>query len=239
MAFVLSQNNLYSAGWGFCRYFIVNIKALMFCVSSLCFTSYSVPIPDLGDRASITLSLLLTAVAYKLVLADILPRVSYLTALDKYVLICFTMLIVIAAEQGLAAWISNENSPWWGLVGTSSFDEQSVDKFEMWFQLALGVFWSIYNIFDTFSDYKIYTRNKIDYGEYEQNSDTAGNETNGIGDEAPPIEDWLVQTTTEAELNEFNDRRGGNTEKMQRAFNEIDMKFVPYFVAFFLVFFCF
>jgi hypothetical protein len=52
-----------------------------------------------GDRLSVSLTLLLTAVAYKFIVASSLPQVSYLTALDVQVLLCFAFLVLSAIEN--------------------------------------------------------------------------------------------------------------------------------------------
>lgn len=54
---------------------------------------------EVADRLSITLTLLLTAVAYKLVVAGDLPNISYLTLLDKYVLASLGFLVLCALEN--------------------------------------------------------------------------------------------------------------------------------------------
>ena len=52
-----------------------------------------------ADRLSVSLTLLLTAVAYKFIVATSLPQVSYLTALDVQVLLCFGFLVLSAIEN--------------------------------------------------------------------------------------------------------------------------------------------
>ena len=52
-----------------------------------------------ADRLSVTLTLLLTAVAYKFVVASSLPTVSYWTVLDKYVLLCFLFILLFSVEN--------------------------------------------------------------------------------------------------------------------------------------------
>ena len=59
-----------------------------------------------GDRLSVSLTLLLTAVAYKFIVASSLPQVSYLTALDTQVLICFGFLVISAIENVLYPYLS-------------------------------------------------------------------------------------------------------------------------------------
>ncbi|DAZ96794.1 TPA: hypothetical protein N0F65_007055 [Lagenidium giganteum] len=68
---------------------------------------------DVGLRLSITLTLSLTAVAYKLVVALSIPQESYFTLLDKYVWLCFMMLLLVAIENATYAhvmrWFVNDN----------------------------------------------------------------------------------------------------------------------------------
>ena len=54
-----------------------------------------------SDRLGITLTLLLTGVAYKFVVASSLPQLSYLTLLDSYVWCCFGFMFLIAVENVL------------------------------------------------------------------------------------------------------------------------------------------
>ena len=65
---------------------------------------------DAGDRLSITLTLVLTAVAYKYVIAQQLPAISYLTLMDKYVLFSFFLLGVGVVENVIVKWISKDDS---------------------------------------------------------------------------------------------------------------------------------
>jgi hypothetical protein len=52
-----------------------------------------------ADRLSITLTLLLTAVAYKFIVSSSLPQVSYLTSMDSYVLSCFFFMLLVIIEN--------------------------------------------------------------------------------------------------------------------------------------------
>ena len=70
-----------------------------------------------ADRLSVTLTLMLTAVAYKFIVASALPQVSYLTSLDTYVLVCFLFLFLISVEN--VAWPAITAS----FAGEEPFDE--------------------------------------------------------------------------------------------------------------------
>ncbi|CAL1151549.1 unnamed protein product [Cladocopium goreaui] len=54
---------------------------------------------DMGGRLGATLTLLLTAVAYKYLVAEMVPRISYNTMLDWYVLVCWAFLLAMVLEN--------------------------------------------------------------------------------------------------------------------------------------------
>ena len=58
------------------------------------FYVFTIPPSAAADRASVTFTLILTVVAAKLVLADSLPKISYLTELDRFLLSCFGLIMV-------------------------------------------------------------------------------------------------------------------------------------------------
>ena len=65
------------------------------------FGAYAVPCDadNFEGRATVVLSLLLTTVAFKLVITDMLPKVSYLTFLDQYLYSGFITLAAIFAQS--------------------------------------------------------------------------------------------------------------------------------------------
>jgi hypothetical protein len=74
--------------WRKTGYYISNV-ILPICILTLlsplsCFLNDDGTSLGTADRLGITLTLLLTAVAYKFVVASSLPTVSYLTLLDRY-----------------------------------------------------------------------------------------------------------------------------------------------------------
>jgi hypothetical protein len=62
-------------------------------------TPIGIPVDEYGSKLSITVTALLTAVAFKLVANGFCPPVNYLTLLDKYILLAFATLLVIVAEN--------------------------------------------------------------------------------------------------------------------------------------------
>jgi hypothetical protein len=79
------------------KFYISNIITLMGMLSLLGFTVFALPAKDLSDRVNIILTLLLTAVAFKFVIADAIPKIGYNTLLDEFVLsqLLFLFLTVV------------------------------------------------------------------------------------------------------------------------------------------------
>lgn len=72
---------------------------LMFLITSLVCLVYGIGVEDLADRASVTLGLLLTVVAQKFAIADMLPKVGYLTMMDRYIIYCIMLLVTVSLEN--------------------------------------------------------------------------------------------------------------------------------------------
>lgn len=65
-------------------YFLFNVFLLEYFFTSVAFLIYVIDVTAFADILNIILVLLLTNVAYRFVLADTVPKVSYLTAFDVY-----------------------------------------------------------------------------------------------------------------------------------------------------------
>ena len=91
-------------------YYMWNIALPNFLLSVLVFTSFAIAEEDLADRLSVTLTLVLTSVAFKYMVAQELPRINYLTLLDKYVLLSFVFLALVGVQNTLAAIADRERS---------------------------------------------------------------------------------------------------------------------------------
>lgn len=79
-------------------YFIWNIIFIVFLIIGLTFATFAIE-PDSADRLAVTITLFLTAVAFKLVVKQSLPTISYLTSLDLYILACLMYLGLNAAQN--------------------------------------------------------------------------------------------------------------------------------------------
>ena len=76
------------------RFYLVNV---VLPVASIVFASISslAVFDDMGGRLGATLTLMLTAVAYKYLVAEMVPRIGYNTLLDWYVLVCWFFLLLM------------------------------------------------------------------------------------------------------------------------------------------------
>ena len=83
------------------EFYLWNIEVPMFVLTSLIGMTWAIAPEEVGDRISVSLTLVLTAVAYKLTVAQSIPQVAYLTLLDKYVSLCFIFMVIATVENAL------------------------------------------------------------------------------------------------------------------------------------------
>eukprot|EP00966_Prymnesium_polylepis_P188601 4370443-Prymnesium_polylepis.1 len=98
------------------RYYILN-AGVPFCAFSLLSLSQFAVSPTrsvdgvemldagaINHRAQLSLTVVLTAAAYKMAVGAMLPRIAYLTLLDRYMLVCSTLIILIALQSRSLSW---------------------------------------------------------------------------------------------------------------------------------------
>ena len=76
------------------EYYLYNVCALLAGLSALSGLAYTCDLRANGERLGVNMTLLLTAVAFKQLIAESLPKISYLTILDKWMLLCLFSLFV-------------------------------------------------------------------------------------------------------------------------------------------------
>lgn len=82
-------------------YYLINVGILMCLICSFILCAWAVHPGDHDARWLVDFNLILTAVAFKLVLNGMLPKLSYLTMLDIYVLVGFFFLAVATLSHSL------------------------------------------------------------------------------------------------------------------------------------------
>lgn len=81
------------------KFYVVNV--ILPVASIVLASASSLEVSHMGGRLGATLTLLLTAVAYKYLVAEMVPRISYNTMLDWYVLVCWAFLLAMVLENCL------------------------------------------------------------------------------------------------------------------------------------------
>jgi hypothetical protein len=72
-----------------------NVWVPLFCFTGISLSSFAVDVESLSDRLAITITILLTLVAYRFAIMDRLPSVDYLTLLDLYIQLCFGVVFAV------------------------------------------------------------------------------------------------------------------------------------------------
>lgn len=113
------------------EYFEWNITLPMMIITGLALGSFSVDRLSPGDRLAVSLTMVLTAVAFKLQIAADLPNLAYLTFLDAFVLFSFCFISACSVENMVVAF--------------DDYVTQDVDRICAW------VFFGIYVLYVVFS----------------------------------------------------------------------------------------
>ncbi|XP_053385529.1 cys-loop ligand-gated ion channel-like isoform X2 [Mercenaria mercenaria] len=113
-------------------YFVWNIFMITFLICSLAFATFSVEKDLPQNRLQLSFTLVLTAVAFKSVVNSSLPRISYLTYMDKYLLVSMVMLSAVCT--------------WHAIVTRLNYNRKYADHVENIVLTILSVLYIVYNI---------------------------------------------------------------------------------------------
>ena len=83
-------------------FYLYNVIGVMLMISLLGFAVFALPADALADRINTVLTLLLTTIAFKFVVADTIPKIGYNTHLDSFVLLNMGFLFIISCAVILA-----------------------------------------------------------------------------------------------------------------------------------------
>jgi len=108
----------------------------------LSFSAYAVPVDAFGDRSSVAITLVLTTIAFKLYVANELPKVPYLTSIDWYMIGSFMTQMIVYAVQGFPVLFRAEGL---GVIHlTLEADEH--EKFDKVSAFVIGGLWFLFNL---------------------------------------------------------------------------------------------
>ena len=89
-------------------YFTNNVLVMMGSMCTLCLGAFAIDRKDFSSRCSVVLTLLLTAIAFKFVVSDSLPKIPYLTVLDIYMNTAVGFLLVVFLQQTVTGLIDGD-----------------------------------------------------------------------------------------------------------------------------------
>ena len=104
-------------------YYIWQVMATMAAIGFLGLTVFALEPSEFGDRVGVTLTLLLTHIAFKFAISDSIPKVPYSTAMDKFAALSYSFMALITIESALASLVANseEFAKWERIISASVF----------------------------------------------------------------------------------------------------------------------
>ena len=139
-----------------------NVVVPVSSLTALSGLSFLLPVGDYGNRLSLSSTMMLTSAAYKLVVADRIPEVHYLTLLDKYILGCYLMMALVVVEAAIVAmWAEGEDthgetSPPVGLEATADLTAGRLGD-----RIAAFAFCGSFLLFHLYVLYKCWCRPRL------------------------------------------------------------------------------
>lgn len=88
---------------------IWNVFLPVFLLTAMQFSVFAVEVADVADRLGVTLTLVLASVAYKYVVSEKLPNISYLTMCDFYVLGSFMFMAAVVCQNAAGGFVSQDD----------------------------------------------------------------------------------------------------------------------------------
>jgi len=137
-------------------FYLLNLYLPTFLISSCSFACFAFVVDEFAGRSAILVTLLLTVVAFKQVIGQHLPRLPYLTYLDRYVLTGLSLVVIVGIlTSSLAAASVCVDTPTrkptlCGQVLLGTLDHQYVDYGDFICLVATSITWAFYQLFEVF-----------------------------------------------------------------------------------------
>ncbi|XP_076465747.1 cys-loop ligand-gated ion channel-like [Babylonia areolata] len=113
-------------------FFVWNVLAIMVLICSLSLCTFSVDRKLPQNRLQLSFTLVLTGIAFKFVVGQSLPKISYLTVLDKYILGSMVLMHVV--------------SVWHAIITRFKNHPDLADTLDDWAFIVLVFIFSSYNV---------------------------------------------------------------------------------------------
>jgi len=78
-----------------CRHYIWSVGSVLSLLVTMCYYTSAISYEKFGDRMIVILSLILTIIAFKYSIYESLPKINYMTLLDKFYFMCFLFMYVM------------------------------------------------------------------------------------------------------------------------------------------------
>ncbi|XP_074642258.1 cys-loop ligand-gated ion channel-like isoform X3 [Tubulanus polymorphus] len=121
-------------------FFIWNILLVMFFICCLIFATFSVNEELVQNRLQLSFTLVLTAVAFKFVVNQSLPKISYLTYLDKYILVSMTLLILVNFWHAIVHRLLFKQ------IANGKFTIDQVTRADTWAIITFGILFALFHV---------------------------------------------------------------------------------------------
>merc|ERR1712151_37582 len=123
-------------------FYMTNVVAMVGCIATLTFLVFLFTPEQWEQRATYSVTLVLTSVAFKFVLANTLPKVSFMTLLDIYLVASFILMFAAILESGVVCLLHQLHQSDW-LEIFSVHDLFYIDLACAGVLLFVWVFWNI------------------------------------------------------------------------------------------------
>jgi len=134
------------------EFYVLNLYLPAFLISSSAFTAFVFAVEDFNGRSTVLMTLLLTAVAFKQVIGQNLPRLPYITYLDRYALMSLALIVLIgiiaAAESTAAVCVEAPERRPTLCPQLSGLDHSGLDHADHVCLIVVSVCWAFYQVIE-------------------------------------------------------------------------------------------
>lgn len=83
-------------------YYLMKVLLPLLYIVGMSYLIFWIPIDQSSTRISVSITAMLTLIAYRFMVGDLLPKVSYMTRLDTFIMLCATMVFATLIHAALS-----------------------------------------------------------------------------------------------------------------------------------------